>query len=453
MGILWRFMWCVAAVAWAGNSVANPVSGAYLNQGQNFAELLQITAKSDGSVEGTMMQAELRPDGSLSQTNNAITGAVDGHAITIVIKRFLQTTSLSGTFDGGAFEKGVITLALPDGSARYVESDMNGYQAALRSLKNQGAEINKRRHINDENATVAALNERLTEFTAKVQNPRIAHELAEFHATHEKTLAKARHNLKVEQTHPPGSVQANQIDVAILQVQIGLESYDSQWESAANRNLDHLRDLDKAIAQSLCARSEARLSNCDSAPETIRAYQAIKPLVKSRSADVLATIKADHMTMDIIVKQADAYSEGRPMDENAAARAVKSEQGLRDKAALAKAMHDAVLGAASIPYGTADPNQAGGVHIVHNYAAKVRACIQPRVAYSKPPRNGSNPTVQYRVDLSPSGMVESAEVKRSSGIPEFDQAVMKGIRGCSPFPLPPNGRYPSYMDVNYYMYD
>lgn len=116
-------------------------------------------------------------------------------------------------------------------------------------------------------------------------------------------------------------------------------------------------------------------------------------------------------------------------------------------------MRSAALGAAGIPNGTADHNQAGGGGNDNGYAAKVRACIRPRVAYPVPPRSGSNPTVQYRANLSPKGLVEGVEVKRSSGIPGFDQAVVKGIKSCSPFPKPPSGRYPSYIDGNYLMYD
>jgi colicin import membrane protein len=44
-------------------------------------------------------------------------------------------------------------------------------------------------------------------------------------------------------------------------------------------------------------------------------------------------------------------------------------------------------------------------------------------------------------------------VKGSSGQPRFDEAVKKGIEACSPFPKPPTGKYPSYIDGDYRMYD
>ena len=109
---------------------------------------------------------------------------------------------------------------------------------------------------------------------------------------------------------------------------------------------------------------------------------------------------------------------------------------------------------AGVPGGTASRNQAGGSGGNDGYGAKVRACVRPRVIYNTPPRNGkNNPALQYRVDLNPDGTVRNVRITRSSGITLFDDAVQKGIAKCSPFPKPTNGRYPSYIDGEYRMYD
>jgi len=253
---LLRFVWCVAATAWTGNSVANPVSGAYLKQGDDIVQLLQITAGSDGKLQGTITRNKLQSDGSISRESVAITGVIDGRAITIIAGLFVHSSSLSGTIDGASGHK-VIVLAVTDGVARYAESDLDQYQSALRGLEAKGEAIRKQRQ----------------------------------------TVPKKQH------ATPP----------------------------------------------------------------------------------------------------------------------------------------------ASTPQQVAQPDTG--------YAGKVRACIQPRVAYPLPPRRGANPTVIYKATLSPRGMVESVEVKSSSGIPEFDRAVATGIKGCSPFPKPPSGKYPSSVEGNYRMYD
>src|SRR5690606_31952838 len=137
--------------------------------------------------------------------------------------------------------------------------------------------------------------------------------------------------------------------------------------------------------------------------------------------------------------------------EKAAAEKAAAERKKRE--ALRAAMRSDVSGVAGIPGGTDDRNQAGGGSD-NGYGAQVRACIRPRVVYSVPMRQGSaNPTVQYRVDLNPNGTPRNVRVLRSSGIPLFDEAVKKGIERCSPFPAPPGGKYPAFIDGNYRMYD
>jgi colicin import membrane protein len=116
-------------------------------------------------------------------------------------------------------------------------------------------------------------------------------------------------------------------------------------------------------------------------------------------------------------------------------------------------MRSDALGAAGIPGGTADRNQAGGGGGDGGYAAKVRACVRPGVIYNVPPRSGSNPTVKYNVKLNPDGTVDRVNIRRSSGISGFDSAVRKGLLSCSPFPKPPSGKYPSEIEGDYRMYD
>src|SRR5690606_14659615 len=145
-------------------------------------------------------------------------------------------------------------------------------------------------------------------------------------------------------------------------------------------------------------------------------------------------------------------------ERKAKAEAERKAKAAAEKKAKEEAFRAAMLGAgkevAGAPGGTANRNQAGGSGGNDGYGAKVRACVRPRVVYNTPPRNGSNnPALQYRVDLNPDGTVRNVRITRSSGIPLFDDAVQKGIAKCSPFPKPNSGRYPSYIDGEYRMYE
>ena len=89
-----------------------------------------------------------------------------------------------------------------------------------------------------------------------------------------------------------------------------------------------------------------------------------------------------------------------------------------------------------------------------NYGDKIRACVQPGVSFVPLNRHdGSNPAAQYRVLLAPDGQISDVRLTKSSGLRNFDQAVESGIRRCTPFPRPSTGPYPSYIDINYNMYN
>jgi len=91
---------------------------------------------------------------------------------------------------------------------------------------------------------------------------------------------------------------------------------------------------------------------------------------------------------------------------------------------------------------------------VNGYGTQIRACLQPSLSFSAPPRREStNPSVVYRVQLRPDGTITEVKLTRSSGNSNFDRAVETGIRRCTPFPRPHSGSYPSYIDINYNMYD
>ena len=178
-------------------------------------------------------------------------------------------------------------------------------------------------------------------------------------------------------------------------------------------------------------------------------------------AERKAKAEAERKAKEEAERKAKAEAERKAKEEaerKAKAEAERKAKAAAEKKAKEEAFRAAMLGAgkevAGAPGGTANRNQAGGSGGNDGYGAKVRACVRPRVVYNTPPRNGSNnPALQYRVDLNPDGTVRHVRITRSSGIPLFDDAVQKGIAKCSPFPKPNSGRYPSYIDGEYRMYE
>ncbi|GAB2903095.1 cell envelope integrity protein TolA [Paralcaligenes ginsengisoli] len=275
-------------------------------------------------------------------------------------------------------------------------------------------------------------------------------------------------------TPPPAAAKAAPEPKPEIDPEIALEKARKEREKKEKEKAAQLA-AEKAAAEKAAADAAAKKAAAEkaAAEKTAKAKEdaAKKEAAEKAAADKAAREKAAH-DKAVADKKAKEQAAKKAADEKAAAEEAAQEKAAADKKAkeqaakkaaekaaaakrdaLRKAMRSDALGAAGIPGGTADRNQSGGGGNDNGYAAKVRACIRPRVAYPVPPRAGSNPTLQYRASLDPQGMVTKVEIQRSSGITGFDHAVATGIQNCSPFPKPPSGRYPSYIDGEYRMYE
>lgn len=96
--------------------------------------------------------------------------------------------------------------------------------------------------------------------------------------------------------------------------------------------------------------------------------------------------------------------------------------------------------------GTAAKSQ--GMRGDAGYAGKVAAKIKANTAYAVPPDLQGNPQVEYAVQLFPDGSLRGTPRKvKSSGIPAFDEAVLRAIQLSAPFPADKSGAVPSALSV------
>jgi TonB family protein len=73
------------------------------------------------------------------------------------------------------------------------------------------------------------------------------------------------------------------------------------------------------------------------------------------------------------------------------------------------------------------------------------ARIKSNIAYTAPAGLAGNPPVEHEMDLRPDGNISAIRIKKSSGLPEFDRAVMVAIVKAQPFPKYKNGKVPEQM--------
>jgi hypothetical protein len=140
----------------------------------------------------------------------------------------------------GTIESEVITITNPNGQERFSSGSPDDYQAAVQQLQAQGSAIQQQKRQADEDASVATLNKKLTDYAAMAQSPQATQQVATFHATHVKALERVRHGWEMEQLHPKGSLQSSQIYLAINQVSLDLSNYDLNWQPIPDRGRSHL---------------------------------------------------------------------------------------------------------------------------------------------------------------------------------------------------------------------
>ena len=82
-----------------------------------------------------------------------------------------------------------------------------------------------------------------------------------------------------------------------------------------------------------------------------------------------------------------------------------------------------------------------------SYSSDIRNCIDSKLSYPFPV--GHNYDITTRVTLTAIGEVLGVQLRRSSGNLSFDRAFEYAVKQCNPFPRPPSGKYPNYIDINY----
>ena len=300
-----QIMAWIATAVFATGCSAHGASGTYIARGQGFVEMLQITQAQDGQLLGSLASTALNPDGSLTQGATNIAGVADGHAITLVAKSpipLFPSLNLPGII-----ESGVITITNLNGQERFSSGSPGDYQAAVQQLQNQGAAVQRQKHLADEDAAVADLNKRLTDYAAMVQAPKNIETLTEFHTTHVHAVEQAQRQWVTEQKYPRTSFQAGQLEFAVSHTAFNLNLYDNAWDTMVSQGHDHLQQFDAAIAASPCHQSPT-LPHCTNQPAAIQSYEVAKPVVQKRIDEIASTLKSDAATMKGITDQALDYS-------------------------------------------------------------------------------------------------------------------------------------------------
>jgi len=141
-------------------------------------------------------------------------------------------------------------------------------------------------------------------------------------------------------------------------------------------------------------------------------------------------------------------------DKLAKAKADKAEADQLAK--LAKMSRDAetkrITGSGN-PGSTGSAEKSTAPRLDAGYQGAIAAKIKSNANYAGNTDVPGNPTVSFKVEQLPTGEVVSVKLVKSSGIPEFDDAVERSINKSSPLPKKKDGTVERSLSVNFHMKD
>lgn len=146
-------------------------------------------------------------------------------------------------------------------------------------------------------------------------------------------------------------------------------------------------------------------------------------------------------------------------DKEEKAKKDKAEQA--DKAKAEKARKDAeakaeqarqenlkrimgMAGATGAPNATGTAQKSAGPSA--NYAGRIKARVKPNIVYQDP-GGAANPEAEVEVRCSPDGTIIARRVIKSSGLPDFDAAVLRALDKTEVLPRDTDGTVPRVMTL------
>lgn len=130
------------------------------------------------------------------------------------------------------------------------------------------------------------------------------------------------------------------------------------------------------------------------------------------------------------------------------AEAAKKKEADAKQAAQAAADRAATLKRMQAMAGTGNENSTGTAARASGpsggYGARIAAKVRPNIVYPDAETVSGNPTAEFDVSLAPDGTIVGVKLRKSSGVPAWDEAAERGLRRTETLPRDIDGRvFPS----------
>lgn len=182
--------------------------------------------------------------------------------------------------------------------------------------------------------------------------------------------------------------------------------------------------------------------------EELKAKEEAKKEAEKKAKEEAAKKEAEKKAEELAKKKEAEQKEK-------AEKAAKAKLEAQKKAALekqrqqdmARMMAQAGAGTSGTAAKSTAPSRDSG------YVAAITAKIKSLTSYAGNTDVAGNPTVVFKVEQLPTGEIISVRKVKSSGMPEFDDAVERGISKSSPLPKKKDGTVERSLEVSFHMKD
>ncbi|WP_423600733.1 cell envelope integrity protein TolA [Roseateles sp. MS654] len=172
-----------------------------------------------------------------------------------------------------------------------------------------------------------------------------------------------------------------------------------------------------------------------------------------RKQDQRRKDEAEQKERDRKAREEQAKKDEARKDEKEKADKAKAEKARKEAEARAEAQRQENLrriqgmaGATGGPTSTGTAQRSSGPSA--NYAGRIKARVRPNIIYNDP-GGPSNPEAEVEVRAAPDGTIVARKVVKASGLPDFDNAVLRAIDKTEKLPLDTDGTVPRVMIITF----
>lgn len=214
------------------------------------------------------------------------------------------------------------------------------------------------------------------------------------------------------------------------------------------------RDADIALAQQK-KREQEKIEQQRLEAARLKAERDKQIKEKERQeAEKQARLKAEREKADKLAKEQKAKEDAlkqAKLDREKAARE-KAESEKADKALQAELARQraenlkrmaGLAGATGAANATGTDKQSSGPSA--SYAGRIVGAVRPNIVFTETPVG--NPAAEVEVRTLPDGTIAARRILRSSGVPAWDEAVLKALDRTAKLPRDTDGRVPATLNI------